>query len=398
MFSYILHFYLLKERNFIFFLSFVVYHKCWSVCPAGAELTNHTGPLLASDLVNWEAAQLLSWITDLCTELPRLRSRNRGGEWRKVSMGLWQGPVRMPWKMPLLLNNLLCCSRLKPSSPAPCSSVEDAFHACWGECTTKMPHGWCQRGLTQPKLPCPVPLLWLHAGPQPDTGTWEMSPLFSVGSTDPCTDRVPASPGITTGCVFRWGQASPGAHAGRTVCDSVCQTWTWWDVVPWEPPSLHRGWSSCWTSKNLGFLEGPKAGDLPWWQSNRTSVGPSALQLLPMRCPTALLPTPWHQAPRWDLSPSPCLLHCSPLCTNSALPRETSPYRDQSQIAIWELPSLKTDKNTPSLTPNTISCQTDNCCLGWHHLWAACTQLQQCKVALVFMGSLCVRDGKVIIF
>lgn len=218
MFSYILHFYLLKERNFIFFLSFVVYHKCWSVCPAGGELTNHTGPLLASDLVNWEAAQLLSWITDLCTELPRLRSRNRGGEWRKVSMGLWQGPVRMPWKMPLLLNNLLCCSRLKPSSPAPCSSVEDAFHACWGECTTKMPHGWCQRGLTQPKLPCPVPLLWLHAGPQPDTGTWEMSPLFSVGSTDPCTDRVPASPGITTGCVFRWGQASPGAHAGRRVC------------------------------------------------------------------------------------------------------------------------------------------------------------------------------------
>lgn len=169
MLSYILHLYLLKECNFIFSLSFVVYHKCWSDCPAGIGLTNHTGLLLASDLVNWQAAQLLSWVMDMCTELPRLRSRNREGKWRKVSMGLWQGPVQMPWKMPLLLNNLLYCSSLKPTSPAPTFSVEDAFHACWGECMSKMLHGWCQLGLTQPK--CSVPLLWVHSGPQPDTGT-----------------------------------------------------------------------------------------------------------------------------------------------------------------------------------------------------------------------------------
>lgn len=158
--------------NFIFFLGFVVYHKCWSDCPAGVGLTNHTGPLLASDLVNWQAAQLPSWILDMCTELPRLGSRNREGEWRKVSMGLWQGPVRVPWKMPLLLNNLLCCSSLNPTSPAPASLVEDAFHACWGECAIKMLPGWCQLRLRQPKLPCSV--LRVHLGPQAGRGTSEM--------------------------------------------------------------------------------------------------------------------------------------------------------------------------------------------------------------------------------
>lgn len=163
------------SKNANFKKNFVVYDKCWSDCPAGVGLTDHTGPLLALDLVNWQAAQLLSWVRDMCTDLPRLRSRNREGEWRKVSMGLWQGPVQMSWKMPLLLNNLLCCSSLKPTSPAPVSSVEDAFHACWGECTIKMLHGWCQLGLTQPNLMCSVPLLWVHQGPQPDTGTWEMS-------------------------------------------------------------------------------------------------------------------------------------------------------------------------------------------------------------------------------
>lgn len=37
---------------FYYFLSFVIYHKFWSDWLAEVGLTDHTGPLLASDLVN----------------------------------------------------------------------------------------------------------------------------------------------------------------------------------------------------------------------------------------------------------------------------------------------------------------------------------------------------------
>lgn len=129
---------------------------------------------------------------------------------------------------------------------------------------SKMLHGWCQLGLTQPK--CSIPLLWVHSGRQPDTGIREMFAslqALQLPLAAPWAALTSALTGfqlhthlaLTTGCVFKWGQACPAAHPGRTVCASHA---AWRDVVPWEPPSLHRGWRSCWKSRNLTFLDSPR--------------------------------------------------------------------------------------------------------------------------------------------
>lgn len=143
------------------------------------------------------------------------------------------------------------------------SPVEDAFHACWGDCAIKMLLGWCQLRLRQPKLPCSV--LRVHLGPQADRGTSEM-PASVQALLLPLAAPWEALTPELTGFQLHTRLASPlGVFSSElklpqepTQGGQCVPAMARRHVEPWETPSLHRGWSGCWTSKNLVFLESPK--------------------------------------------------------------------------------------------------------------------------------------------
>lgn len=184
----------------------------------------------------------------------------------------------MPWKIPLLPNNLLYRFSQETTSSAPASSAEDAFHACWGECYMQ-DAPWlvpAKADAAEASTLSPSP-----AG-APGSAAWCRSlrdvclctgnvaaPHCSMGSTDPCSAPTLASP-----LAARKVRLPCQPDLGRMVRARMQHGEM---LHLWSPASLDRGWGGCCgSSKTLAFLDSPRVAGFPWRQSNRTSVGPSA--------------------------------------------------------------------------------------------------------------------------
>lgn len=385
--------------NFIFFLNFVVYHKCWGDCPVGVGLTDYTGPLLASNLVNWQAAQLLSWVLDMCTELPRLGSRNREGEWRKVSMGLWEGPVRVPWKMPLLLNNLLCCSSLKPTSPAPAPRWRTPSTPAGATVPSRCSLAGASSGWGSPS--CRAQSCGCTWVPRLTEAPQRCLPLY----------RHFCCPSLLRG--KHWPLSWPGssftpAWHHHWVCfqvswsfprsprreDSVCQPWhgDMWSLgrlLPCTGDGVAAGQAKTW----YFWKAQNRVGDLLW--------GLQWVPVLPSYFPWDI-PVLWHPHPGTKHRGETCLHPhvsftadpCAPTqhYHEKLLLTDTKPKLQYENYSVWKLNPLPTVLHQTQIVKMTTIALAGTTSEG------ACTQLQQGKVALVFMGSPYIKDGEVIIF